>query len=119
LFILENGYNTSSDSQDESQPVPPPRHKRKAKKTRKSRTATYPPSANNNNNNGENLIGVTGGKEKKSLEAKKEDLAWFSASDRFGIPLVPTVSGKMLIIIIDQASIPAIMKEKRKRVKKN
>lgn len=68
--ISENGYNTSSDSQDDLQPVPPPRHKRKAKKTKKSSA-----------------------KEKRALEAKKEDLGWFSTSTKFGIPLVATLSG--------------------------
>ncbi|XP_066933893.1 uncharacterized protein [Clytia hemisphaerica] len=88
----ENGY--TSDSQGECSPVPPPRHKRKAKKTKKSR-ATTDPSNNNNNGSPSSGSGASSGipKEKKSKEAKKEDLAWFSASDRFGIPLVPTVSG--------------------------
>lgn len=70
LFVPENGYNTSSDSQDDSLPVPPPRHKRKAKKTKKSGT-----------------------KEKRALEAKRDDLGWYSTSTKFGIPLVPTLSG--------------------------
>lgn len=82
--LSENGYNTSSDSQDESQPVPPPRHKRKAKKTKRSRGTT------------DSTKGATAdntGKEKKSSETKKDDLAWYSASNLIGIPLVPTFSG--------------------------
>lgn len=69
-------YNTSSDSQDESQPVPPPRHKRKAKKSKKVKPDSQQKE-----------------KEKVNQEKKKEDLAWFSSSPKFGLPPLPTLSG--------------------------
>ena len=111
---------SSSDSQEDSLPVPPPRHKRKAKKTKKSRATTddNTDTTTSNTNDRETVVATSttasnnsspinnissNGKETrlKSKDAKKGDLAWFSTSDRFGIPLVPTISGNEFLFLFD------------------